>query len=98
RFIEWGVSERDLYWVNAETPDGRCQDPRFIDELKPTRVIGMGRLAQRWMLKSSNVSYGSVHLFQLYLQRAVHDIPHPQYWRHYHSNEEYAPMKEALAS
>ena len=36
-----GVDERKMYWVNAQTPDGKEEDPTFIESLNPAGSVSM---------------------------------------------------------
>lgn len=76
------VQESELYWVNALRPDGREEDPSFIDRLRPTRVIALGRVAQRWCQEAARVQH--------------HHVPHPQFWKRFMCSQPFVPLQEAL--
>jgi hypothetical protein len=73
--IDNGISERDLYWVNALTLHGRPTNPTFVERLQPTQIIAMGNAAALWCRQAR------LDHLQIY---------HPQYWKRFRSGEEYA--------
>ncbi len=77
-----GVSECDLYWINAQQSNGRDTDARFVRELQPRRVIAMGRPAMAWCTKSDLAHVA---------------VDHPQFWKRFHHHEEYPLIKELQA-
>lgn len=55
-FEDWRVPETSLYWANAKRPDGGWEDPSFIDALRPSRIVAMGRVAQGWLKDVEHVA------------------------------------------
>lgn len=46
---EWGVEERELYWVNANGLDGRPISPHgWFDMLAPKKIVALGAAANDW--------------------------------------------------
>lgn len=78
------VPESDLYWINALDPDGEWTDPGFLDGLRPTRIIALGQVAERWC---KDVGAGT----------STHAIPHPQQHKRFRYHQPY-PLTEILAS
>lgn len=77
---EWGVSERDLYWINALDHRGREIRPSgWLEQLSPKRVIALGQIASAWASKHQALLRNS----------KLHDYPHPQHWKRFHHNEPY---------
>lgn len=71
----WGVSERDLYWINAKDQAGKITKPGiWLDELRPKRVVAMGEVARTWC-RYYNIEY--------------RHITHPQYHKRFHHSEPY---------
>lgn len=84
----WGVSERDLYWINALDDRGNEVRPGgWLERLNPRRVIALGQIAGAWVQKH--------RALMKHAQR--YDYAHPQHWKRFHHNEQY-PMKEAFES
>lgn len=75
-----GVDERLLYWVNARSPDGQDEDPRFIEELEPNGIIALGAVASSWLRKAG---YEHVRL------------DHPQYHKRFYFHQRY-PLAEKI--
>lgn len=69
------ISEQDFYWINAIRTDGTKTDPKFIDDLKPSNIIALGNVASQWCSDNDLVHY---------------KLPHPSYWKRFHSKEPYA--------
>lgn len=81
----FGVSERELYWVNALDPCGReTEGGTWLEKLRPKRVVALGVLAAAWC-KRNVVSVADVR-----------EVPHPQWWKRFKHHDEYAPLREAL--
>lgn len=78
-----GLPERGLYWINARTPDGRLEDPYFLDLLKPRKVIALGQEAERWVVEYAGLNH--------YIR-----VPHPQHWRRFHHYQEYPLIRELI--
>lgn len=78
---EVGVPEHQLYWVNNRRPDDSEEDPRFLDSLRPRRVVALSRDAEHWLRR-----HGIDHEV----------VPHPQYWKLFRHHEPY-PLKEVLS-
>lgn len=74
------IKEDNLFWVNAFNLDGTENDPLMVVELKPKRVICLGKVAEKWAKKNGwdPVSF-----------------PHPQFWKRFKSKEPY-PFIEYL--
>lgn len=78
---EWNVPERELYWINALDRRGRETDPDpWLAELNPDRVIALGEVAYAWANKHR------------ILGADIIAVPHPQFWKRFHSHETY-PLK-----
>jgi len=75
------ANEDNFYWINAYSFKGVATDASFIEELKPIRVIALGAKADAWC-EQNNIPHISV--------------PHPQYWRRFHSKERY-PLLDLIA-
>ncbi len=75
-----GVDERWLYWVNALAPDGKPEDPAFIERLNPLGIIGLGTVAHDWL-----TAHGFEH----------ERLDHPQFSKRFHHGSPY-PIKEAI--
>lgn len=80
RLEEWGVSERDLYWVNALRPANQKADPEFIARLRPKKVIALGVMADNWLDEA-----GIAH----------EKVDHPQSWKRFNYGKPY-PLREHL--
>lgn len=78
---QWGVSERDLYWINALDRKNVSAPPDFLAALQPRRVIALGKVAERWCQRVARVKHEAVE--------------HPQYWKRFRHHEAY-PLKELL--
>lgn len=79
-----GVSEEQLYWVNALVGNGERLDPSFVAALKPRRAVLLGKVADDWwhhVVADSTIP-------------AV-TIPHPQWWKRFKAHDPY-PLAEAL--
>lgn len=75
-----GVSEADLYWINAYDALSFPTNSSFVDALQPTQIIALGKEASRWC-KASHLPHRCV--------------PHPQYWKRFRSKERY-PLLDVL--
>lgn len=71
----YGVRESHLYWINARDAKDRWTADGFVDALRPSYVVALGDEAARWCVRAK-VKYTKV--------------AHPQYWKRFHSQEEYA--------
>lgn len=76
----WGIDERELFWVNAKTVDGKTQDAGFLDDLQPKRIIALGERAKLWAQLNGEQPEA---------------YPHPAYWKRFHHNEPY-PLAQAF--
>lgn len=74
------IPETQLYWLNALSHTGRRTDPAFLDTLRPGRVVALGKAADLWCQ-----GYGVDH----------EKVPHPQFWKRFHSGEKY-PLLDLL--
>jgi hypothetical protein len=83
QLISWGVSENDLYWVNAKSPLGDDLDPSFIEKLRPKKIIALGNLAEGWCRFVAKCQFSTVE--------------HPQFWKRFRHKEPY-PLKELLTN
>lgn len=81
RLEEASVPESALYWVNALTRKGDPTSPRFLERLRPKRVVALGEVATQWCRLSG------LTLFD--------EVPHPMYWKRFRFNEPY-PLLEVL--
>ncbi len=79
-----GISERDLYWVNASSCDGDDHSPEFIGELHPKRVIALGKEAERWCRTIARVECVVVD--------------HPQYRKRFFHHEPWRDLRRALTA
>lgn len=69
------VCERSLFWINALENDGTFIDlKQLVDDLKPSRIIALGKVAEQ-RLSVYNIVHAAV--------------PHPQYWKRFKSKEPY---------
>ena len=80
QLIMHGVMERQLYWINAQRIDGTWTDHQFIQSLKPSKIIALGGIAERWCL-ANHIEHQSV--------------THPQFHRRFKSKEPY-PLMDLL--
>lgn len=78
-FIKYEITERNKYWVNAIQTDGTQLDSAFIKELKPRRIIALGKEAMKWCDMKS---------------LAYIPMPHPSYWKRFHYHKEPYPLLE----
>lgn len=79
----WGVSERDLYWINALDLKGRgTQAGEWLDRLAPRRVIALGSVAEAWCRQ--------------HVHGNTRGVPHPQWWKRFKHHDESYPLREAL--
>ena len=76
------VPEASLYWVNGFGLNGTMTDPKFLDQLKPSKIIALGSQAQRWCEIA-----GVNHL----------KTEHPQYWKRFRNADTY-PLVNILRS
>ena len=74
-----GLSERDLMWTNAFTPNGLKNSPEIITKLKPRIIIALGNTAAAWSVFSRDTK--------------LITVPHPAYWARFKSKEQY-PLHE----
>ena len=76
------IDEGKLFWVNAFNLDGSENDPSMVTELKPKKVICLGKVAEKWAKKNGwdPISF-----------------PHPQFWKRFKSKEPY-PFIDFLSS
>ncbi len=74
QLIDWGVKERDLYWINQSNVNW-LKAWQWVEELQPSRIIALGNTAQLWCQKAGFTTY-------------VH-VPHPAFWKRFHSAEPY---------
>lgn len=78
---EAAIPESKLFWINALDNDGSEMDLRKIyEDLEPTSVIALGRVAERQLLK-----FGIKH----------EQVPHPQSWKRFNHHKPY-PLIDAL--
>lgn len=77
-----GVPEVDLYWINAYDALSVPTDASFLADLRPARVVALGREAERWCK-----TYSVPH----------HSVPHPMYWMRFHHRERY-PLLDVLGA
>jgi hypothetical protein len=89
----WHVDEQRLYWVNAFTRDGRETDPKFIEALKPDRIVTLGKTAELWA-KRNQVARLAKHTGA---EAELIHVAHPQFQKRFKSNELY-PLKDALTT
>lgn len=61
QLIKDGISEDQLYWINAVDQHGVPCDSSFLTALKPKRVIAMGRVAQGWCMLNKVSSVNVPH-------------------------------------
>jgi thymidylate kinase len=61
RLDEKGVSESELYWVNALDPDGEWTDPDFVDGLEPRKIVALGKVAETWCRENGLAHTGVIH-------------------------------------
>lgn len=52
QFMQAGVSEMRLTWVNATDITGRWQSTEFVKLLQPVKAIAMGNVAAQWCLRA----------------------------------------------
>lgn len=72
------IPERVLYWVNTRDPKGGWTDFSFLRDLRPERVVALGKTA------SERLSFLCVgHL----------TAPHPQYWKRFCHADPYPLIK-----
>jgi hypothetical protein len=74
------IDERQLYWINALTPDGQPEHPGFIEEMQPKGIIALGSVASTWLREA-----GYTH----------ERIDHPSYHRRFRNGETY-PLQETI--
>jgi hypothetical protein len=86
---KWGVPESKLYWVNRSTLEQQrgfsIEEPSSLDfNLDAFKgVIALGGEATAWC-ERAGVRYDAA-------------VPHPQYWKRFHFNDPYHPLRSALA-
>lgn len=87
QLIDAGLSENQLYWVNAIDTDGNPCDASFIAHLKPKAVIAMGAVAKGWCM--------------LNRVKCV-SVPHPMHTKRFAIKESFdvisAQIREALSA
>jgi hypothetical protein len=80
----WGISERELYWINAHQYDEAGQlkavNGNFVEELWPRKIIALGNEAAKWC---RNFGFG------------FEQVDHPQYWKRFQAGTEY-PLRRLL--
>lgn len=76
-----GISERELYWVNAIRADGKWQGARFVEQLQPARIVALGEKARTWCL-----TQGLPH----------RHISHPQFWKRFYARREWFELYYAF--
>jgi hypothetical protein len=80
RLEDAGVPETELYWINTRTADGATTDSKFIRTLQPRRIIALGDVAARWCERELQIKFTAV--------------PHPQFWKRFHTRELYPLIQE----
>jgi hypothetical protein len=74
------IDEKNLYWINAYDDFGGHANPEFLNELKPSRIIALGKRALCWCDE-----HATNHI--------VESTYHPQYWRRFKNGQEYPLIK-----
>lgn len=80
RLDDAGVSEYDLYWVNARDVRGTATSAAFLDLLRPRGVIALGAVARLWCHAAGVTPIA---------------VPHPGAWKRFHYHERY-PLIDAV--
>lgn len=79
-----GITEQQLYWINARGVDGEFTDAAFLRQLRPRSVIALGKEAAHWCEYVAELPF-------------FHAVPHPQHWKRFHSKKPYPLIKELLS-
>lgn len=82
---ELGVPENKLYWVNAIGREGFETPPFFLENLRPYKVITLGKTAELWAKRNKIEQW----------TKAVRSISHPAYHKRFKANETYQ-LEEAI--
>lgn len=81
---EAGINENQLYWINAMDANGEETSDEFIEELRPAKIVALGKAAEIWCKDRG------LHLTEpRHLEWTFHAVPHPQFWKRFHSGEPY---------
>lgn len=74
------IPETALYWINVQGANEEFIRPRFIDTLRPAKIIALGGVPSDWC-KQHNIEERSM--------TKVHTVPHPSYWSAYFPHRKY---------
>lgn len=78
---KFGVSEKDLYWVNALDRQGNELELDFVQRLAPRMIIALGKVADGLLTR----------------HRIAHvAVDHPQYWKRFHYSQPWYALRNAL--
>jgi hypothetical protein len=77
-----GIDEHDLTWTNSTNISGESLSPAFLDpnRFPWKRIIALGGHATYWVTSAGH---------------KCESIPHPSYWKRFHSKEPY-PLIDLL--